>query len=566
MGVLHRMPRADWVSAARFSHGGTKLAVADRSGLLSVYLFVMIRLGEAPALSQLHERHIGEAILEVRWSRADEWLFVGGEDYCITVIDTAKYSVQRQIGRERWVTSLAPSRDGAFLAGGGGSSHLSLFDVVGDWKEATCVPVRGGMALATAWHPRDDEYLAVAGQCDGVTVYESSCRRLPQDGCLRAEASILAVEFSPDGQVLAVGSESGLVTFFNVTKPNKRFETIYETVVGVGGEMAVEWSRDGKHVAIYSGSTFVLLSASCSGKTGMHPDNAARFLVRKVLQNAVHFTSLSLSADSRFVALAQEDRTRILDLTDRCKCVRDLDDSASIDQSHVVSSAWNGDGSVFAIAASEACMVSIYNAELSPRNWELLFSISFKETITSLCWGPSAHRELQYLAFGGEGNSVVILEIRITRAQEKQGTEHTQRNDSVPNPPEQTLWEAVLQTPCDFGINDLVWNSKGMLCIGDDDGNVSVLDLSYLKTGKPVSEMNYNWQRQGIISQMKLTRNAGRNAITSLCWAPPRVGAIHRDLLVVGGTDGIFEIIDLSSNNDMNLDQSETVSINQGPT
>ena len=90
-----------------------------------------------------------------------------------------------------------------------------------------------------------------------------------------------------------------------------------------------------------------------------------------------------------------------------------------------------------------------------------------------------------------------------------------------------------------------------MLCIGDDDGTVSVVDLSYLKSGKAVSEMNYNWQRQGIISQTKLTRNCGRNAITSLCWIPASQGGTNQDLLAVGGTDGIVEVIDLSKDSQL---------------
>jgi hypothetical protein len=58
--------------------------------------------------------------------------------------------------------------------------------------------------------------------------------------------------------------------------------------------------------------------------------------------------------------------------------------------------------------------------------------------------------------------------------------------------------------------------------------------------------MSYNWQKQGIIFTMKLSRNFGRNAITSLCWQKPSLGRDSSNLLAVGGSDGIVEIVDLS--------------------
>jgi len=521
--ILHSIERKDWVTAVQFSHGGTKLAVGDRSGLLSVYLFVMIRPGEAPALSPIQDIQLEDNILDIQWSPDGKFLYTGGEDYSITILDTAKYSILHRIGRDRWVTFLAPSHEGSYLAAGGGSSQVSLLDVSMKWNEVTSLPVWGGMALSAKWHPTD-VYLAICGQFNNVVVYESSCRRLPKGKCLRSKSSILAVEFSPDGKMIAVGNETGLVTFFDALP--QTFVTLYETVIGTGGDMAIKWCPNGKCVAITSGSTFVLLDASYSGKAGTHPQSSARFLVRKVIQSGISFTSLAFSRNGKFLALSA-DQTRMLDLKNGCSCVRSLDQSNIIDQSNVVSSAWSDDGSVFAMVGGRSTL-SIYDVNSSsPEKWERLFSISFKETITSLCWGPSVKKGLQYLAFGGENKTVAILEVRT----HEQVTAHNQ-------------WETVLQIPCNSNINDLCWNNKGMLCIGDDDGSASLVDLSYLKSGKAVSEMNYNWQRQGIISTTKITRNFGRNAITSLCWLPSSTNQI-----AIGGSDGIFEIVDLSEHN-----------------
>ncbi|KAL7545202.1 hypothetical protein ACHAWF_008553 [Thalassiosira exigua] len=503
--VLHKIERSDWCNAVKFSHGGTKLAIGDRSGLLSVYLFVMIRPGEAPALSPLHDIPLEDNILDIQWSPEGKFLYTGGEDYSITVLDTAKYTILHKIGRDCWVNFVAPSRGGSYLAAGG-YGVVSLFEVDKKWEDVTSLPVDGGMALSATWHP-NDEHLSVCGQFNDVVVYEASCRRLPKGKCLRSKSSIVAVDVSPDEKMIAVGNETGLVTVFDASC--SAFATIYETVIGSGGDMSMRWSPDGQ-LAITSGCTFVLLD-TYSGEPGRHPESSAKFLVRKVIQGGSNFTCISISPNSRFIALAG-DETRILDIKNDCSCVQVLDESNAIDQSYVIASAWSDD--VFAMVGERPNLSTnlyIYDAN----EWELLFSIAFKVSITSLCLGPSVSEGLHYLAFGGENETVSIIEFRTHKR----------------------TWETVLQIPCESITNDLAWNDDGLLCIGDDNGTASVVDLSYLKSGNEVGEMSYNWQRQGVISATKLSRNFGRNAITSVCWIPP-------GSLAIGGSDGIVEIVD----------------------
>lgn len=515
--ILHTIERSDWVSALQFSHGGTKLAIGDRSGLLSVYFFVFFRHGEAPALSPLKDFPLGDSILDIQWSPDGKFIYSGGEDYSITIIDTVKYTVQRKIGRDRWVTFLAPSHGGTHLAAGGGSRQVSLLDVNMSWGEATSLRVNSGMPLHATWHPTD-EYLAICGQFNDVVVYETSKRRLSKGKCFRSTSSLLAVQFSPDGNLLAVGNEQGLVTIFDISTSD--FVTLYETVVGVGCEMSIEWSPNGDYIAIACGRTFVLLDTFHRGKEGIHPLSNTRFLVRKILHSGASFTTVAFSPSSQFLALSS-DQMRVLDLENGCCCARVLH------QCNALSCAWSEDSSIFATVCGMSTL-SIYDVtSSSPENWKQLLAISFKSAINSLCWGPSVTKGLYYLAFGGENETMAVLEIR---SHEK-------------------IWETVIQVPCHSKINVLRWHSSGMLCIGNEDGTVSVIELSYLKSGKTVCEMSYNWQRQGIISTTKLTRNFGRNSITSLCWLPhsSQTDKIH---LAVAGSDGIFELVDFSDQSD----------------
>ena len=132
------------------------------------------------------------------------------------------------------------------MAAGGASSQVSLLDVNVKWNEVTSLPVECGNPLHATWHPHD-EYLAICGQFNDVVVYETSCKRLPKGKCLRCKSSILAAQFSPDGKMIAVGNETGLVTFFD-TQP-ETFVTMYETVIGTGGDMSIQFSQDGKNIA-----------------------------------------------------------------------------------------------------------------------------------------------------------------------------------------------------------------------------------------------------------------------------------------------------------------------------
>jgi WD40 repeat protein len=189
--ILHNIERNDWVNTVKFSPGGTKLAIGDKSGLLSIYLYVMLEgAEEGPSLSLLKDIIMDDNILDVQWSPDTKYLYVGGEDYSVTVFDALSWELVHRIGRDRWVPFLAPSKGGSHLAVGGGTTHVSLIDAKQQWKEVTSLPIEGGIPLSAKWHPKD-QYLAISGQFNDVTIYETSCRRLLKGKCLRSKTTIL---------------------------------------------------------------------------------------------------------------------------------------------------------------------------------------------------------------------------------------------------------------------------------------------------------------------------------------------------------------------------------------
>lgn len=166
--------------------------------------------------------------------------------------------------------------------------------------------------------------------------------------------------------------------------------------------------------------------------------------------------------------------------------------------------------------------------------WRSVFTVKMNHTGLSLAWGPSSLKGLQYLAYGGEDKRVNILEIRT----------------------DQRTWENVLSVPRDGHVNDLDWNGNGLVAAAIGNGTVSILDMSYLQTGRAVNEMDYNWQRQALTCFTEIRRNRGKHVMKNVAWVPPSSSstAAHNSggsvgtesLLAIGGTDGEVEIIDMT--------------------
>ena len=193
----------------------------------------------------------------------------------------------------------------------------------------------------------------------------------------------------------------------------------------------------------------------------------------------------------------------------------------------------------------------------SPAEWEALFTLGSDGDGRALAWmgpgggagvngaGPNgaglnaaAGNSLQYLACGGDGRKVTVLEIRM---------------------PERT-WETVLVVPRPSCVMALDWHPSGLLAVAGSDGTAAVVDLAYLRSGKAVLEMNYHWQRQGLTCVTEIVRrerygavvgdghncageNGNGNSITAVRWSR---GDHLRKILCLGGTDGVVECIDLT--------------------
>ena len=514
--VLHTIQCKNWVNRVAFSPGGTCLAVGDAGGVVSVFSFVdePRRPIEVKLVTSFT---LEDSVLDVEWSPDGHWLYAGGEDFNVSVIDTNHWELVHKVHRDRWVQCISASHTGSHVAVGGVSAEMSILDVANGWDSVMGVQLKGLVPLSAKWHPRD-QYLALTGQSNSILAVETTNARHVRGHHLYSMSSILDIEFSPDSRMCVVGNEYGVVTIFSLS--GSTFEVAYELAVPFNDRLSIEWSLNNLFVVVATKTSILTIQRNRKvapkkkGKKG--PPTSLGFSVQHAIHGKAVNEAVAIDSLSQYVAVTGSS-TRILDVANEFKQVREWEHKETCR-----ASAWSPDGRWLA-TVGDGKVLSIYDTgDERVDQWRKVFSLACQDVGRALAWGPIVSNGLIYLAHGGDAKEITILEIRSL-----EGT-----------------WETVLRIPRESTINDLDWNNDGFLAAGIGNGTVSIVDLGYLQSGVAVNEMDYNWQRQALTCFTEIRRNRGRNSMTAVRWIPSAPGS--DSLLAAGGTDGEVEIIDLT--------------------
>lgn len=512
--VLHRIEYKYWVNSIAFSPDGSCLAVGDSGGIVSIYDYE--ENGTETETNMITWFRRNEALLSVEWSPNGKYLYAGGEDRSVTVIDTTYWEIVHRIGRDRWVQCIAASNNGSHVAVGGVSSEISLLDVENGWDSVMGIELKGLVPLSAQWHPRD-QYLVVTGQDTSILAVETTNARHVKGHHMHSISPILSIEFSPDGRMVIVGNQAGIITFYSLTGTS--FITAYELVIPFEKRINCHWSLNGMFVVVGSKDCVTVIGRKRNKRQVKNcPPNASGFSVKKVIRDLCEVKSVSIDCHSHYVAISGITAT-ILDVRS------DFERIIEWKNGPYYANSWSPDGRWLAMMGKEKFLTIYDTSSKRVDHWRPIFSMKCDFIGRALAWGPVMVGGLLYLAYGGDSNDIYVMEIRT-----HEGT-----------------WETVLRIPRDECINVLDWSSEGLLAAGIGNGTVCIIDLAYLQSGVAVNEMDYNWQRQALTCFTEIRRNRGRNSINSLRWLPAAPGSDR--LLAVGGTDGEVEIIDLTERN-----------------
>lgn len=524
-----------WINAVKFSPDGSSFAVGDEDGILGVYAFFR-RDGTEVEVSNVANFKMEDSILDLEWSPDGKWLYCGGQDFAITIIRTDGWEAIHRIKREKWVQFLTCSSGGSHLAVGGLSSEVTILDVKCTWQKAISLDLKGMNPLSAKWHPKD-QYLVVTGQNNNILAIETTKSRYVQGHCLRSISPILCVDFSPDGQMAVVGNREGVVTIFKVA--GSAFSVCYEMVLDCLGTLCVKWSQNGAFVVISSESKIVVLSRRNHGANA--PIGLSGFAVAKVVRNVGNICAISVDPSSQYIVVcgsvpaildAKANFAKVCDINSLKNMSLQLPSQSNFSsvlemgssiRSLSLAASWSSDGKWLAMVGRNQNLAFFDTSPESPSNWRRLFEVQTNQAGLALAWGPRTETGLQYCAYAGENRMVCILEIRDT----------------------ERSWERVLEIPRNGVVYDLDWDSDGLLAAAISDGTVTIMDLSYLKCGLAVNEMDYNWQRQALTCFTEIQRNKGKNSMQTLRWVPKAAGS--DSLLAIGGTDGEIEVLDLTA-------------------
>lgn len=185
----------------------------------------------------------------IRFSPDGQHLFTASTtEALVKAWDTASGELQTSLDAENPVSGLDLSPDGQTLAAGTSSGLIRFYDLVNGYQWRDLQPGHRGGIRGLAFSP-DGQVLSYTFE-DGY--YESA----RTDTFAVLESRILGlgggdgVQYSPDGSLLAVGSDASLVGIFLPEDMPLLASLKFRSLVGMtGSQMNLAFSPDGKYLA-----------------------------------------------------------------------------------------------------------------------------------------------------------------------------------------------------------------------------------------------------------------------------------------------------------------------------
>lgn len=258
MGVLREGWRAqvqDYAIAGGWTNGGDLLIVADATGTLTAFAG---RSGDrAWTIPTTHDGGVfALAVAPCGLSVA-----TAGEDGSVSLWDACVGTLNATLEiAHTWVEHLAWSPDGALLAAAAGR-YIYALDPEGKllWKSAA----HPSTVSALAWTAAGELVTACYGE---VRFLRSDTGEEDEDHRLSWQGSLLSLAVSPDGDIIACGSQDNTVHFWRRISGEDSMMSGYPLKPAV-----IDFDRQGTLLATNGGQTVTVWSFADGGPEGTEP-------------------------------------------------------------------------------------------------------------------------------------------------------------------------------------------------------------------------------------------------------------------------------------------------------
>ena len=197
------------VCTAAFAPDGSWIAGGTLDGTLLRW--------DATSLSALGDPLEGPARYQVSVAVSPDATLVasGTNDGAVVIWDVETESVVRTIDAHKaWVAALAFSPDGKTLASGSLDGSIALTEMAPGTESTSASLAEELGGVYALGHTSDGAVLASGTFLGHVLLWDPKTGEQMRD--IDVNAGVLSVEFSPDDRVIAVGTEGGTTSFFDV--------------------------------------------------------------------------------------------------------------------------------------------------------------------------------------------------------------------------------------------------------------------------------------------------------------------------------------------------------------
>jgi WD40 repeat protein len=275
-----RVDLGDYAADAAWSPDGRHLIVAGGQGAL---LWIDATTPEAAA--QRFGEHAG-GTLALAWQGGGRLVASSGQDGEVRLWDTRDREARVIHASGEWSECLAFASHGRLLAVGTGRT-LQVFDGAGELREQ--LPPQAGVIAALAWRGKTSELAAVGN--GGMRLCRFEPLLLVREFAM--PGACLTASFSPDGRLLASGTQDGAVQYWNIGAGTQ------SQLRGYGSKVALtSWSSGSRYLATAADQHIVVWDFAGAGPEDRAPLELAAHTAR-LTQLAFRPQGLLLVAGAR---------------------------------------------------------------------------------------------------------------------------------------------------------------------------------------------------------------------------------------------------------------------------